>query len=349
MKAKMKKPTIFSTLAPLVGLALLSSSEVSAAVAVFDVQESKDPSPLQRTLSGALRGIRLMHSVIDPSHILASPHIQPTKMKVLFVGLGRTGTTSLVAAMEILGYRCVHDDTDSAVMDLYADYYKGRLTMDQVYHAMGERGFNCSFMYQDYDWAATQDDVKVVFSTRAPEKWVDSWLSVTDTYTLFKSPPASWIPIIRDVAPLLDAHYKDIPTGGNPQGWQDRDTLLKGYRIHQENVMQAVPKERLLVYSVEQGWEPFCQFLGVPVPESLPFPHVNDRLTIAVTIHMFRVIGWIWPLALILPLWLVCMFFRIIWNRGNRRVKADGLSPYRMKHRFLNHSISNRRRKLFTV
>lgn len=35
-----------------------------------------------------------------------------------------------------------------------------------------------------------------------------------------------------------------------------------------------VPKERLLEWSVEDGWEPLCSFLGKPVPGE-PFPHVN--------------------------------------------------------------------------
>ncbi|KAM6537998.1 hypothetical protein FALCPG4_003887 [Fusarium falciforme] len=34
------------------------------------------------------------------------------------------------------------------------------------------------------------------------------------------------------------------------------------------------PKERLLEWSVEDGWEPLCEFLGKPVPDE-PFPHEN--------------------------------------------------------------------------
>ena len=30
-----------------------------------------------------------------------------------------------------------------------------------------------------------------------------------------------------------------------------------------------------LVFSVEQGWEPLCKFLGVDVP-NVPFPHANE-------------------------------------------------------------------------
>ena len=36
---------------------------------------------------------------------------------------------------------------------------------------------------------------------------------------------------------------------------------------------------RLLVYSADQGWEPLCAFLGLPVPAT-PFPKVNGRPTI---------------------------------------------------------------------
>lgn len=35
-----------------------------------------------------------------------------------------------------------------------------------------------------------------------------------------------------------------------------------------------VPKERLLEWTVEDGWEPLCEFLGKPVPDE-PFPHEN--------------------------------------------------------------------------
>lgn len=35
-----------------------------------------------------------------------------------------------------------------------------------------------------------------------------------------------------------------------------------------------VPKERLLEWSVEDGWAPLCTFLGKSVPDE-PFPHAN--------------------------------------------------------------------------
>jgi len=35
-----------------------------------------------------------------------------------------------------------------------------------------------------------------------------------------------------------------------------------------------VPSERLLVYEPGEGWEPLCDFLGLPVPAT-PYPKVN--------------------------------------------------------------------------
>ena len=35
-----------------------------------------------------------------------------------------------------------------------------------------------------------------------------------------------------------------------------------------------VPKENLLEWTVDDGWEPLCKFLDKPVPDE-PFPHVN--------------------------------------------------------------------------
>jgi len=56
-------------------------------------------------------------------------------------------------------------------------------------------------------------------------------------------------------------------------------TLARGkwvYKEHCAMVRGLVPPERLLEWSVQDGWEPLCKFLDKPVPEG-PFPHVNTR------------------------------------------------------------------------
>ena len=42
-----------------------------------------------------------------------------------------------------------------------------------------------------------------------------------------------------------------------------------------EEVKNTVPSEKLLIFSVKDGWEPLCKFLDVPIQDG-PFPNTND-------------------------------------------------------------------------
>jgi hypothetical protein len=58
--------------------------------------------------------------------------------------------------------------------------------------------------------------------------------------------------------------------------FDDKAFAIEVFNRYNEQVRRVVPPERLLVYEVREGWEPICAFLGVPVPDGKPFPHVND-------------------------------------------------------------------------
>ena len=67
-----------------------------------------------------------------------------------------------------------------------------------------------------------------------------------------------------------------------------------------------MPKENLLEWEPEDGWEPICKFLGKPVPqEAFPYANrgngVSDRLLLGGYIRMVKwVIGKIfWPASAI--------------------------------------------------
>lgn len=47
-------------------------------------------------------------------------------------------------------------------------------------------------------------------------------------------------------------------------------------------VRTVVPKEKLLEMRLGDGWEPLCEFLGVPVPDQ-PFPRANDSAALQQT------------------------------------------------------------------
>jgi hypothetical protein len=56
---------------------------------------------------------------------------------------------------------------------------------------------------------------------------------------------------------------------------RDRDAAIAAFHRQLAEVRGAVPAERLLVFTVGDGWVPLCAFLGLPVPTT-EFPILND-------------------------------------------------------------------------
>jgi hypothetical protein len=54
----------------------------------------------------------------------------------------------------------------------------------------------------------------------------------------------------------------------------DRDHIIAMYEKNTADVQAAFGGERLLTYTLGDGWEPLCDFLCKPVPET-PFPRTN--------------------------------------------------------------------------
>ena len=74
------------------------------------------------------------------------------------------------------------------------------------------------------------------------------------------------------------------------------------YKAHLEEVRRSVPAERLLVFSVNEGWVPLCAFLGKPVPENVPFPHLSDRVFFRRVILALRLAPWLVPALVVVAL-----------------------------------------------
>lgn len=71
--------------------------------------------------------------------------------------------------------------------------------------------------------------------------------------------------------------------------WTDREALRKTFHDHYAHIREIVPKENLLEWVPQDGYEPICTFLGKPVPEE-PFPYINKGDSAA---EMHKAIGYI--------------------------------------------------------
>ena len=70
-----------------------------------------------------------------------------------------------------------------------------------------------------------------------------------------------------------------------------KEDAINFYKKWENEVKSHVPEDRLLLFSVKEGWGPLCQFLGLPVPES-PFPNVNDSASIQKKLQLFKAASW---------------------------------------------------------
>jgi hypothetical protein len=204
-------------------------------------------------------------------------------MKVIGVGVGRTGTLSLKAALDRLGFGpCFHMrnvlDHPERLPLWEAAAAGSAVDWDEVFS-----GYESSV-----DWpgaafwrelTAYYSDAKVILTVRDPERWYDS---VRETiYQLFgggtESPLAEEaLQRIPGIATMHAFNRKLVWDGPFLQGrFNDRDWAMRAFVRHNAAVCEEIPSERLLVVDVSAGWGPLCDFLGVDKPEE-EFPRLND-------------------------------------------------------------------------
>ena len=117
-------------------------------------------------------------------------------MKVIGAGFGRTGTMSMQAALNILGYRCYHmkEVTENpGHIETWHEFVAGRAAMDwqtlfKDYEATVD--FPACTYYRELMQAFP--DAKVVLNVRESDRWFDSFLTLqqtTDRFRVFRFLP----------------------------------------------------------------------------------------------------------------------------------------------------------------
>ncbi|MCA6078713.1 sulfotransferase family protein [Fulvivirga sedimenti] len=194
-------------------------------------------------------------------------------LKVIGLGLGRTGTFSLKAALEELGFGpCHHMERVARDMSVQVPLWNEVLDKNGGFESV-YKGMNSAV---DWPTAAFHEELyaaypnaKFILTHRSKESWAESFGSTI--YKLLggrdQAPPPvrDWLNMVVRV---LDK------TGFSMD--LDFDGLAAKFEAHNEAVQNLIPKEQLLVYQVKEGWQPLCEFLEVDVPET-EFPRTNNR------------------------------------------------------------------------
>lgn len=221
--------------------------------------------------------------------------------KVLCVGMLRTGTSSLAAALSELGFQHVFHGLDSRTKPSHWVFFERAATAAWPdVNAPGQIPPPQPFTRRDWDElfgvydAVT--DLSCFWALQLADAYPDAKIILTerDFDAWFPSFDAE---VLRPLfGPWVDLLLKGVGTIiGNRAGFAMQKTIsgffggarnLKELRLrapdvfrrHSEAVKAHVAPERLLVYRVgRDGWEPLCKFLGKEVPQGKGFPRVNDR------------------------------------------------------------------------
>jgi hypothetical protein len=209
-------------------------------------------------------------------------------LRIIGAGFGRTGTMTLQTALCRLGFGpCYHFTEVFAHPEHLRDW------------AAAAKGTPGAWRRPLAGYVATTDwpgvafwremseafpDAKVILTTRDAGKWYDSMTKTVFAAITGKIPEAAeryrTFEAAEDLSAFGQAGVIERCFGGRID---DRDHVIARYERHNEEVRGVVAPERLLDYQVSQGWEPLCDFLGVPAPDE-PFPHINEQAAFASTV-----------------------------------------------------------------
>lgn len=195
-------------------------------------------------------------------------------LDIVGTGFGRTGTLSLKAALELLGFGPCHHmaevfgdpsqlaDWEAAVAGCTVDWSR----VFRNYRACVDWPSACFWR----EIAAHFSGAKVILSTRDPDAWYSSF-----EQTILR--------VCRSIDRIEDPHIRaTVQMGATildpltfPDGDISRERAIARFLAHEAEVKGTIPADRLLVFDVREGWEPLCRFLEVPVPDG-EFPRLND-------------------------------------------------------------------------
>ena len=175
---------------------------------------------------------------------------------VIGAGLGRTGTKSLQAALDRLGYTTYHFPLP-AHAEMWARLAEGLASAEEVLDTVARAGFTATCDQPTADFYAQQlrkyPDAKVILTVRDNgRKWAASWKVLMHFIEVQERPFSlryptfiQWIPFMRAWKRMRDVMgvHLGLPPGELIRGWKKRpdpdEWLASQYEAHNAQVLEA--------------------------------------------------------------------------------------------------------------
>jgi len=218
-------------------------------------------------------------------------------MKLICAGMPKTGTKSITKALRHLGFTVFDwEEQTFDFLDHWLDVFQNGVKPDarRIYqNADAVVDIPGNFFWEEILEAFP--DCKVILSERDEDSWVKSLvkhLEISQAQAsliciLYNNMINLLSPTRRKFTYILDCHRGSI-LGYSRGNTGSTCVFRKRYRIHNHRVKSIVSRDKLLVYNVQQGWKPLCDFLGCEVPAAA-FPHENVKGELVKTIAALSV------------------------------------------------------------
>ncbi len=171
--------------------------------------------------------------------------------KIFGIGFHKTGTSSLGAALSILGYR-VAGPFGATDPDIARKALPTALTLVEQFDAFQDNPWPIIYKELDERYPSS----KFILTVRSTDEWIRSVVRHFGNET---TPLRQWIYGV-----------------GSPL--EQEDIYIKRYKAHNEEVLDYFrdrPKDLLVLEIADgSGWETLCPFLDRDIP-SCDFPHAN--------------------------------------------------------------------------
>ncbi|MBU1053528.1 MAG: hypothetical protein KKC46_06830 [Proteobacteria bacterium] len=207
-------------------------------------------------------------------------------LQIIGAGFGRTGTLSIYSALNQLGFPCYHmyEVLEKKENKSHVDFWFKVANAEPGTQQDWEQIFSKYTAAIDNpaccvwrELMAAYPDAKVLLTVHpgGAQAWYES--SMNTIYPMVYMWQFKVLEFATPHARKLGSMIRKLVWQRSHKGiMNNRDKAIAHYHQHIDHVKASVPEDRLLLFSVDQGWKPLCDFLGVAVPES-EFPRLNDR------------------------------------------------------------------------
>lgn len=188
-------------------------------------------------------------------------------LQVIGTGFGRTGTDSMRAALNMLGFGPTHHMFEVIENPRQKELWRALAQgAPPDWEALFE-GYNaCIDWPSAFYWRELIEvypDARVILTWRTPDSW----------WTSFEKTIVEAVKSSEDPESLGRALIEAQVFGGR---MDDRRHAIRVYESNIAAVLDTVPADRLLVHKLGDGWGPLCAHLGVPVPDA-DYPNRNSQ------------------------------------------------------------------------